>query len=177
MTCYVVRHVKAGDRKKWTDRPDSERPISSNGSRQAAALAERFADAGVDRLVSSPYLRCVQSLEPLAEQLGLTVEVDDRLVEGGSFEQTLRLLGELVAAGSTPVVCSHGDVIVELISALVRRGTELRNEPDWRKATVWTLESGDGVQPDADGIAAFSSATVEPPPGKPSMNLRTNPSS
>ena len=55
-----------------------------------------------------------------------------------------------------PSLCSHGDVIPELIKALARRGTKLLTPPDWRKATIWVLDP-----PDGDGTIA--SATVEPP--------------
>ena len=88
-------------------------------------------------LISSPALRCVQSLEPLADRLAMKVEVDDRLVEGSALEDVLALVGE--AADGT-VLCSHGDVVPELIAALVRRGRKLVTEPDWRKATLWVLD-------------------------------------
>lgn len=158
MRLYVVRHVKAGDRKRWGDAPDIERPISAGGLRQAEALARRLVDAGVTRLISSPYVRCRQSLEPLGERLGLDVETDERLAEGQPFEQVLALVAEVP---SRTVLCSHGDIVPELITALVRRGMTLTTEPDWRKATLWTLR-GPGL--DDDGELRFTTAKVEPPP-------------
>lgn len=166
-----MRHVKAGDRARWGDRPDIERPISAGGARQAEALARRLAGEGVARLVSSPYVRCRQSLEPLAEQVGLAIETDERLAEEQPLERVLSLVAELP---SRTVLCSHGDIIPELIAALVRRGMELTTEPDWRKATLWTLK-GPGL--DADGELRFTTAKVEPPPpsspGKSKSHKRT----
>ena len=103
-------------------------------------------------LYSSPYVRCMQTLEPLGAPLGLEVVADERLAEEAPFEATLELLAE---AGDGAVLCSHGDVIPELIGALVRRGTELTTPPDWRKAAIWVLDT-----PDADGRIA--TARVEP---------------
>ena len=41
------------------------------------------------------------------------------------------------------VLCSHGDVIPATVEALVRRGMQLKTEPDWRKASVWVLRRKD----------------------------------
>jgi 8-oxo-dGTP diphosphatase len=161
MKLFVVRHVKAGDRSKWKHAPDTERPVSRAGRVQAEALAARLAGEQVSRLYSSPILRCMQSLEPLAEATGLRVEADERLIEGSSFEESLALVRE---APDRAVLCSHGDVIPELISALARRGMELTTEPDWRKAAMWVLEGPDERSSDDDPV--FTTARVEPPPGR-----------
>lgn len=158
MRLYVVRHVKAGDRKRWGDAPDFERPISAGGLRQAEALAKRLADAEISRLISSPFVRCRQSLEPLGERLGIDVESDERLAEGQPLKDVLSLVAEVP---TRTVLCSHGDVIPELVNALVRRGMELTTDPDWRKATLWTIR-GPGL--DEDGELRFNTAKVEPPP-------------
>ena len=86
MKLYVVRHVKAGSRTSWDGDDDRERPVSKSGCRQADAIAARLAPEGVSQLVSSPYARCVQSLEPLAAILGLSVREDERLAEGAALE-------------------------------------------------------------------------------------------
>ena len=134
---YVVRHAKAGERRVWHD-DDVLRPLSRHGWRQAEAIAERLTRKGASAaLHSSPYIRCVQTLEPLATRLGTTIVEDDRLAEAQPFEGMLDLLSEVVDGA---VLCSHGDLIPETIQALVRRGMELQGPPDWRKATVWVLK-------------------------------------
>ena len=160
MKLFVVRHVKAGDRSRW-DGPDDSRPISKTGRRQAKALARRLAGENVSALLASPSLRCVQSLEPLAKKVGLKVEEDDRLAEGSSIEDSLAVARD---APDRAVLCSHGDVIPDLIAALVRRGMELTTEPDWRKATVWVLEGTTQTRSDSGGELLFQTASVEPPP-------------
>ena len=79
---YVIRHAEAGDRKRWAG-PDEARPLSDGGRRQAEHLAELFADQPFVQLVSSPFLRCVQTLEPLADARGLPIDLRDELAEGG----------------------------------------------------------------------------------------------
>ena len=135
-TVYFVRHAKAGERRVW-EGADQERPLSKTGWKQARAVARRLRSKNITRLVSSEYVRCVQTLEPLAEINSTEVEVDTRLSEGGDFEPVLDLLNE-VPDGA--VLCSHGDIIPAVIEALHRRGMELQAEPDWRKGTIWVLK-------------------------------------
>jgi 8-oxo-dGTP diphosphatase len=152
MTIYVVRHAKAGQRDSW-DGEDELRPLSGKGRKQSAALSERFLSLHPTRLVSSPYVRCRETLEPIALLLDMTVEIDGRLAEGGTFEDSLALLDEMPDGA---VLCSHGDIIPDLINALVRRGLRVHDEPDWRKASVWALER--------DTHGAVTDAHVWPPP-------------
>jgi hypothetical protein len=42
------------------------------------------------------------------------------------------------------VLCSHGDVIPDVMAALQRRRAEIIGDPDWRKGTVWVLAREDG---------------------------------
>jgi 2,3-bisphosphoglycerate-dependent phosphoglycerate mutase len=73
-TLYLIRHCKAEGQE-----PDA--PLTEEGVRQSLRLAEALEAQGIERIVSSPYLRAVRSVEPLAKRLGLDVGVDDRLRE------------------------------------------------------------------------------------------------
>jgi 8-oxo-dGTP diphosphatase len=154
MTLYLVRHAKAGERREWTE-DDELRPLSTAGHKQARLLAKRLSAEHPTRLVSSPYVRCVQTLEPLAEHLSLEILSDRRLTEGADFTGSLELLDSL-PDGS--VLCSHGDVIPAILDALIRRGLHVKSAPDWRKASTWVIgrkKSG-----------RYSTARVWPPPGR-----------
>jgi 8-oxo-dGTP diphosphatase len=152
MSLYLVRHAKAGERRSWNG-DDRERPLSAKGWRQSKELAQRLVAHDVTHLVSSPYLRCIQTLEPLAEAVGLTVGVDDRLCEGESFPGVIDLLDQLPDGA---VLSSHGDIIPETVDALIRRGLEVRSAPDWRKASVWVIER--------NTKGRYTRARVWPPP-------------
>jgi 8-oxo-dGTP diphosphatase len=139
---YLVRHAKAGERRVW-DGDDEARPLSKHGWKQSDAIAKRLAAKGATTLYSSPYVRCMQTLEPLGKRLGVEVQPDRRLYEGEPFEPVLDLLGE-VATGA--VLCSHGDIVPDVITALARRGMEVQTSPDWRKGTIWVLKrKGDRI--------------------------------
>src|SRR5437588_2192990 len=102
MSILLVRHARAGSRKNW-DGPDEERPLSKKGRRQAEGLVERLGGYPAKRVLSSPYVRCIQTVEPLAKQLGVEIEPRPELAEGAPIDAALALLRDL--AGTTAVLC------------------------------------------------------------------------
>ena len=133
---YLVRHADAGHRSDH-DGSDQRRPLSDRGLRQAEALSEVLADAGITRLLASPYVRCTQTLVPLGQHLGLTVEEDERLAEGEGAAGALDLASSL--RKTTTAFCSHGDVIPDVLEALLADGLKLKDELRWQKASTWVL--------------------------------------
>jgi 8-oxo-dGTP diphosphatase len=133
---YLVRHAKAGDRELWTE-DDRLRPLTKKGRRQAEGLVQLFRRHEVTRIVSSPYLRCVQSVRPLALARGSTVELSDALAEGAPTVDAVALLD---ASSSGGVFCSHGDVIPAVIDHLRGIGMLIDGEIEWKKGSVWILE-------------------------------------
>ncbi|HVS84854.1 MAG TPA: phosphoglycerate mutase family protein [Gaiellaceae bacterium] len=115
MTSVLLRHASAGDRSTW-DGDDRERPLDRKGRRQAEALVPALVAAGARRAVSSPYVRCVETLEPFAAALGIEVEIDDRLAEGAG-----RAAAGVLAEDGV-VACTHGDVIYELLRFDLKKG-------------------------------------------------------
>ena len=137
---YVVRHADAGHRGDGS-RPDEARELSERGWRQAEGLCLELGERDITRLVASPFVRCVQTLEPLGKVLGLSVETDDRLAEGAGAAGPLSVAAEVQDSGA--VLCSHGDVIPDLLEHLVAHGAKLKDELRWQKASTWVL-SGEG---------------------------------
>ncbi len=131
MAVLLVRHAHAGDRHAWPA-PDHLRPLSMKGIHQAEALVFALVGFPVERVVSSPYLRCTQTVEPLALVRGAPFQVDDALAEGNG-----RAAVELVRrlAGSPAVLCTHGDVIAEILADV--HPAELSHS---QKGSVWILE-------------------------------------
>jgi broad specificity phosphatase PhoE/8-oxo-dGTP pyrophosphatase MutT (NUDIX family) len=149
---YLVRHAKAGNRGEWT-KPDHLRPLSENGKQQAEQLVAMLDGSPIERLISSPHVRCVQTLEPLASERGLTLEESEDLAEGAGPARALALLSEV--SEKPTVLCSHGDVIEEVLQHLSAEGLELPHPPPLRKGSTWVLETeGDG----------FVGARYLPPP-------------
>jgi 8-oxo-dGTP diphosphatase len=115
----LLRHGTAGHRRPGDD-ADHLRPLDERGRRQADLLPALYAGYGVERVLTSPYVRCRQSVEPLAAALGLPVEERSELVEGASEGGLTALLREL--GGATAVLSTHGDVIETLLGAELEKG-------------------------------------------------------
>ena len=77
---YLFRHTTAGERSRWKGR-DEDRSLTKKGWREADAIAGYLADAGIERIFSSPYERCVQSVKPLAKLIKAPVEISPLLGE------------------------------------------------------------------------------------------------
>jgi 8-oxo-dGTP diphosphatase len=138
----IVRHAKAGNRSKWTA-PDDERPLEDAGHRQAERLAVRLRDEPVGKLLSSPYLRCVQTVEPLAAERNLGIVISDALAEGSSPDDAVGLMLAEAAEGPA-AVCTHGDVMMFAVERLLAAGVALADpEVDFKKGSVWKLEVRD----------------------------------
>jgi phosphohistidine phosphatase SixA len=138
---YLVRHAHAGKRSHW-DGDDRDRPLSEKGRVQADWLTEHFSDIPVERVVSSPFLRCVQTVGGLAEKLGLEVTTHEAMAEGADPYDALEVLRELSPVGV--VGCSHGDVIPRVLRALVADGMVVEGPLLDQKGSIWIIDGDDG---------------------------------
>jgi 8-oxo-dGTP diphosphatase len=139
----LLRHARAGERKRWTG-PDELRPLSRAGERQARRIVSLLEDRTLKRLLSSPAVRCVQTLQPLADARGMQIEPVDALAEGApaSVAETLAIAA---ASDGPSVLCVHGDVQELLIEELLERGVELLSEQTgFDKGAAWELNVRDG---------------------------------
>lgn len=139
MTIYLVRHAKAGSRSKW-EGPDDRRPLSKPGRRQAISIADAIAAANPTRIVTSPYLRCRQTVEPLAGRAGVSIDLADALAEGAPLDDSLVLLDKVIR--ETAVLCTHGDVMGNLLLHFQAHGAHLDSDR-LEKGSVWLLDVDD----------------------------------
>ena len=148
----LVRHAQARARKEWSG-DDRGRPLSAHGLRQADGLISIARGiARVSRVLSSPYVRCLQTVGPLAVTNDIELEPTDDLAEGQSYN-AVRLIREL--AGHDVVICTHGDVVAEILVTLADEDrVDLGPNPRQAKGSVWALEGRDG---------SFTSARYFPP--------------
>jgi 8-oxo-dGTP diphosphatase len=151
MPILLVRHAKAGQRSRWNG-DDRERPLSRRGHQQARKLARLLEPHAPKRLLSSPYVRCVETLAPLASLTGLVIEEHPDLAEG-TGGASVSLVREL--AGETAALCTHGDIVPEVLKALVAEDEmELWSEPHWAKGSTWVLDTAAGRFVEARYLAA-----------------------
>lgn len=142
MKLFLVRHAKAYSRARWNE-DDGLRPLTPAGDLQAEAIATAISGEHPVRLLSSPHVRCVQTLEPLSRAIGVRIEQDARLAEGATLDGAALLLASL--GGDTSVVCAHGDLLPPLLVALDPTG--LRPEAAvFEKGSFWRVErAADGL--------------------------------
>jgi 8-oxo-(d)GTP phosphatase len=117
----LVRHGSAGDRDEW-EGDDGLRPLDERGRRQAGQLVDLLAGYKLDRIFSSPAIRCVQTVEPLAEARGLDIEIRSELsekrqsIDGPEFVSSLE--------GNVVVSC-HGGLDSAVAGESLKKGAAL----------------------------------------------------
>jgi 8-oxo-(d)GTP phosphatase len=136
------------NRERW-DGPDSERPLTKRGLEQSRVIAGHLADLvgrRPSRVLSSPALRCRQTVEPLAAAGKLDVVEAEWLNEGSDGDDALEQLRKLVlrldppsGLGGPVAACSHGDVIWTILERLARLGVDLGTGPEAPKGSVWII--------------------------------------
>ena len=112
-------------------------------------MAKALRDEPVGRIVSSPYVRCRETVAPLAENLGLLVEDAAALSEGEPLSEALRLLEKVT--DKPTVLCTHGDVIGDLLHHFAGQHVRLDAGDDaapselrFPKGSTWVLDVEEG---------------------------------
>lgn len=139
---HLVRHGPAGIPDEGNPE-DRDRKLSGTGKRHAAKIGRRLSRIPIERIISSPYVRCRQTVEPLDVKVVIGIETDKRLADGASLDDTLALISEL--RGQAAVLCTHGDAIGDVIGHLAAERVPLNGELVWKKSSIWTLETRKGV--------------------------------
>ena len=142
MALLLIRHAKAGSRREWPG-DDLLRPVSRAGAAQAESLIPLLAPFRVRRVLSSPFLRCVQTVEPLARAAGMDVEEVDELAEGRAGK-AIALVSSLI--GGPPVaLCTHGDVVPDVLEwATDDEGAQIDGPARCPKGSTWVFDDEDG---------------------------------
>jgi 8-oxo-dGTP diphosphatase len=141
-TLLLVRHAKAGSRAQWDD-ADELRPLSHNGEKQVPPIRVLAGLYGADRVYAAPLVRCVRTVQPIADDLGRPVGEEELLAERkyeGSAAATQERVEEIVSEGGVAVVCSQGGVIPDLLSRVATdSGLSLGERVESKKGSVWAL--------------------------------------
>ncbi|HXP33171.1 MAG TPA: phosphoglycerate mutase family protein [Acidimicrobiales bacterium] len=146
MRVLLVRHGHAGTKEGWTG-DDRLRPLDTRGIRQAKHLVGVLVPLAPTRLLSSPYARCLQTMELIAAKTGLTVQEEAALIPNAGQQAVnfIRALGSTGASGRV-VACTHGEVIGDVLGELARAdGVRLSRRPPGLKGCVWILDFHEGA--------------------------------
>jgi 8-oxo-dGTP diphosphatase len=116
----IVRHARSRSRSTWPT-ADPLRPLNPRGRERAKALIPILAAYGITRVVTSPSVRCLDTVLPYAVAAGKRARLKSGLSEEGFAEQPDRApyhLTRLLERGNAAVVCSHGPVLPVLLERL-----------------------------------------------------------
>jgi 8-oxo-dGTP diphosphatase len=141
-TVLLARHGSAGDADKW-DGDDRMRPLDDTGRDQADELVRLLSRFEVMKLVSADYLRCLETLKPIADSIGLEIEEEPLLGEAGypgRESQAIEAIRKLGDHDEAVAVCSQRVVIPDLMKRLAEEdGVELPDPFKYKKGSVWAL--------------------------------------
>lgn len=140
MVC-LVRHAHAGDKHQWPGR-DEDRPLSVPGHREAHGLLACLRDCPITRILTSPALRCVQTVEPLSLRRAVPIEVVDALRVDSPVERLLELVTDPGLVNT--VLCGHGEQIGGLVRQLADGGLLVDEPLRWAKGSTWILDTNQG---------------------------------
>ncbi|MBE1531936.1 NUDIX hydrolase [Actinomadura algeriensis] len=134
----ILRHAAAHAKEDWRD-ADELRPLDAAGRADAARLSPLLSSFGPVRLVSSATARCVETVLPHARRTRADVTTDGAFTVGDTAPgRAVERLLELVADGVPTVVCTHGEVVEELVTGLCRElGEKVPDDPCLRKGEFW----------------------------------------
>ncbi len=140
-TILVVRHGTAGTRARYKG-DDRNRPLDKHGRAQAESLVGQLLAFGATEVHAAPRVRCRQTVEPLAEELGVPIQDEPTLTEEAytdSHGAARRRILEIAKTDGTPVICSQGKVIPDLIAWWCDRDGVRPDRSRNRKGSTWVL--------------------------------------
>jgi 8-oxo-dGTP diphosphatase len=82
---YLIRHAEPVSPARHTG-SDADRPLSERGRRQAASVAARLAGSGASAVLTSPYLRCLETAQVIAKSLKLEPKIALELHIASGFD-------------------------------------------------------------------------------------------
>ncbi|HET7015078.1 MAG TPA: NUDIX hydrolase, partial [Streptosporangiaceae bacterium] len=112
----MLRHASAGVRQAGA--ADLARPLDARGEADAESLAVLLASYGRCRVVSSPAERCLATVRPYAQAVGVPVEIDAALTVGPcDWTAAAQRAVEWIAAGEPVIVCAHRENLPAMLEA------------------------------------------------------------
>ncbi|WP_416416597.1 NUDIX hydrolase [Paenarthrobacter aromaticivorans] len=116
----LIRHAKAKPRSSWT-KAEGERPLAASGQRQAAAVRRLLEVWKPQRIVTSPWTRCVATIAPYAKASGAKVKLVEALTEHNhnrSPKKTAATVEALFDKQVPIAVCTHRPALPTVLNQL-----------------------------------------------------------
>lgn len=132
----LVRGAAALPREQW-EHSENDRPLASEGRSMARSLVDLGSFFEIDRILSAPAARCMETVEPLARSETLSVEASADLSDG-AIGKAMRLIED--ARGTGTVLCTHENVVSGVLTELAKHDrTAVEPHPGRRRGSVWAL--------------------------------------
>ncbi len=160
----IVRHGTAGSKSRFSG-DDTMRPLDKKGRAQAEALVAQLSSFGPTDVYSADRVRCHQTVEPLAEELGVTINNEPTLTEeayADNPKRGRRRVLQIAESHRTPVICTQGKVIPDLIAWWCEHDGVRPDKSRNRKGSTWVLSLVDGRLIAADHIGTALAPNVAP---------------
>jgi 8-oxo-dGTP diphosphatase len=161
-TVLIVRHGTAGRKSRFSG-DDTKRPLDKRGRAQAEALVPQLLAFGASDVYAADRLRCHQTVEPLAEELGVTVHNEPTLTEESYAKSPKRARQRMLRIAEregTPVICTQGKVIPDLIAWWCERDGVRPDKARNHKGSTWVMSLSAGRLVAADHIGGALAANV-----------------
>ncbi|MDM4140616.1 MULTISPECIES: NUDIX hydrolase [Mycobacterium] len=161
-TLLVVRHGTAGRKSRFSG-DDAKRPLDKRGRAQAEALVPQLLAFGASHVYAADRVRCHQTVEPLAAELGVPVHNEPALTEEAYAHHAKRgrhRMLDIAEQHGTAVVCTQGKVIPDLIAWWCERDGVRPDKSRNHKGSTWVLSLSDGRLVAADHIGGALAANV-----------------
>ena len=161
-TVLVVRHGTAGRKSRFSG-DDTKRPLDKRGRAQAEALVAQLMAFGATDVYAADRLRCHQTVEPLAEELGVAIQNEPTLTEESYAKNAKRArhrMLRIAAQEGTPVICTQGKVIPDLIAWWCERDGVRPDKSRNHKGSTWVLSLSAGGLVAANHIGGPLAANV-----------------
>jgi 8-oxo-dGTP diphosphatase len=153
-TVLIVRHGTAGRKSRYNG-DDRKRPLDKYGRAQAESLVPLLLAFGATDLHSADRVRCHQTIEPLADELSVTVRDEPALSEEAYADNRKRgrqRIVDIASKSGTRVICTQGKVIPDLLAWWCERDGVRPDKSRNRKGSVWVLSLADGKLIAADHL-------------------------
>jgi 8-oxo-dGTP pyrophosphatase MutT (NUDIX family)/phosphohistidine phosphatase SixA len=150
----LLRHAQAGTKARGQE-ADLARSLDQQGAADAKLLAELLSSYGSCRVLTSAAQRCIASVRPYAQAIGMPVEVERDFTTTGDeadgdddYGPAARRTAELVAQRRPTLICAHRENLPVMLGAAktaLGAGADVVAEPPLGKGSFVVLQSADGV--------------------------------
>jgi 8-oxo-dGTP diphosphatase len=142
----LLRHAKALKREFW-DGDDGDRPLEHVGQIQAARMPAIYAPYAIEKIYSSDAIRCIQTIEVMAAEYGITPIFASEISEFGfekNSEKSLDYALHVMNENKTSVMCSHNPVLPKLVKKLIGKKNFKRISAELKPGDSFVLHHRNG---------------------------------